>query len=365
MSLPARLGWHSLVALLAPLAACGDNLSPATDAGLDADAASIDGAVIDAAPALDADTTDAGPTPDARAGLSCALPFEISPGESHLGDTTNHSDQTRASCSPGSGNANDATYHLVLPAEPVDVIATVSVDESVSSPYDAVLSLRKSCTTPDSELGCADIGFSDRLEVLAVQDEAYLLVDGTSQFGGQSEGGYQLDLRTRSIVGEGGSCDLDLLSSRCASGLRCSSGQCVTDSADLACADSRSLPLGVIVHDATHAFEPDFRQGSCAFDPDSGSPERSFALHLDTSSDLTIRSDVGNTAIDTVIYLLSACDGTELGCADDIDAAGGIFQSRLELSAVPAGDYIVVVDGASASTGTGPFGLLVTASPVP
>jgi cysteine-rich repeat protein len=85
-----------------------------------------------------------------------------------------------------------------------------------------------------------------------------------------------------------------------------------------------------------------------------GGAEVVFRLHLAAAAP-TLRLSTANagTDVDTVVYLLPGCG--ELGgagaltCADDV---AGDLRASVELSNVPAGDYLVVVDSVASSGGS-------------
>ena len=92
------------------------------------------------------------------------------------------------------------------------------------------------------------------------------------------------------------------------------------------------------------------------WDPQYGDPlalpEGIVVLHLPNgATSLTLSTNNAETQAgigygDTILYLLptSCGNGTALGCNDDVDLAGQIYSSTLELANVAAGDYTVVVD---------------------
>jgi hypothetical protein len=75
-------------------------------------------------------------------------------------------------------------------------------------------------------------------------------------------------------------------------------------------------------------------------------------------------TDDAATRFDTVLYLrATTCDGAAVTCGDDVDAPAGNFRSTLSASALAPGTYYLFVDGSSATAGTGPYRLTVTATP--
>ncbi len=344
---------HTALLLAMAMGACGGDTPVGPDGSpgaFDAAPTTIDAAHIDAAtPPI----FDAAPSPDAIPGFICSAPIELLPGGSALGSSSDYVNTTSGSCSVGSQSAKDVLYRVPLPSTPTDLIARVTVDEDASSPFDAVVFIQTTCGDETTEVACSDFGLGESVEALGLTDEAIVVVDGTTQFGGAPDGSYQLDVTTRSIEPELASCDPQGLASRCDTGLLCASGQCQTESAALACSEAVPIVAGIVYQAQTHAFQGDLFQGSCAFDTNSGAGEALFAFTLTATSNVEITTDLPGTDFDTVIYLRSACEGEELACADDIDPGSSNFRSRLQASALPAGDYLVVVDGASAAAPNG------------
>lgn len=106
-------------------------------------------------------------------------------------------------------------------------------------------------------------------------------------------------------------------------------------------------------------------QGSSLWDAPTGCipndatrrPEAMMPLHLGAASSLVITTALPETDFDTAVFVVPANATTSagaLGCNDDTQG----FSSTLELSNVPAGDYIVVVE--SVSPKGGHFGISVT-----
>lgn len=120
-----------------------------------------------------------------------------------------------------------------------------------------------------------------------------------------------------------------------------------TCAAPIALAGSGSYAVGTAGLPATEA-------GSCG---GSTGPEAVFLVTLAGTSDLHV--DTEGSSIDTVLYVRSGgCAGAELACNDEL--RGGVGWSRLELRALPAGDYAIVVD---AVAGGGTVVLHVAAAP--
>ena len=68
---------------------------------------------------------------------------------------------------------------------------------------------------------------------------------------------------------------------------------------------------------------------------------------------------------DTILYMRSACASaaTELGCQDDINYAGGEYQSEVRVMNIAPGTYYLFVEQFQGGMGTAPYGLSVTLTP--
>ena len=345
------------------VAACGD------------DADDPDAASPDAAPAIDAvplpDATPRVDAPPPTLGATCNWPFVLdTQPATHSADTTGFTNNALGKCSNGSQLEADAFYRVALGDTPVDLLATVTVDETVDAPFDVVLYGQTSCGATNTEITCTDSGWGERLDLLDVSGEIFLVVDGTSQFGGTPEGAYTIDTSTRAIVGDGAACDPAVVTDRCASGFRCVSGTCVADTADLGCTEAMDLTAAlaggpVIVNGTTHPFEGDFYQGSCTATPTADFPERLFRIDVSVASDLDASTDDPATNFDTYLYLLRAtCDGTEVACHDDVDVTMFNLRSHLTATSLAPDTYYLVLDGSSAAPGTGDYRLTVALTPL-
>ena len=93
---------------------------------------------------------------------------------------------------------------------------------------------------------------------------------------------------------------------------------------------------------------------ACASAP--GSPEAVVRMSLSQAYPaLRISTDNAGTQFDSVVYVFPSCgsDGAPaLGCHDDVDAAYGNYRSSLTLENLSAGDYLIVIDSATASGGS-------------
>ena len=344
---------------------CGDD----DDDGV----AAIDAGAPDAAPLIDAaPTIDGTPPPDGPPpllGNSCVSPFEtteplISDTQDTAADFTNAFIST---CSLGTNGAPDTVYKIPVGKTPIDLIATLTVDDSADPPFDAVLSARMLCQNSNTELACSDTGIGERLEVLGAVDDVFLIVDGTNQFGLANAGSYDLETTTRAIVGDAATCDPAAETSRCAEGFRCVGATCGAETAELACTQAIDLTASLAggatatVTGTTQLFERSFFAGSCANDASAPFTEHLYTFTVSTTSTLDATTDAPATNFDTVLYLVAdACDGVEQGCHDDVDVTTFNLRSHLVVPSLAPGTYYLVVDGSSDSPGTGSYSLSVT-----
>lgn len=329
--------------------------------------------------AADADTTDARPTPDAPVdavvfdalippqGATCEDPIPLAPGDSTTADTTLFAAALTAPCSLGSSTAREGKFAIDLGETPRDLVVNVEVDEQADPPFDAVVYAYGSCGTPETALGCADAGWSERLDVLAASGVVYVIVDGTFQHGGAREGAFTISTAARDIVAENGSCDPAGVTSRCADGFRCIGGTCAADSPEVACAQAVTLDVSTgsaSVTATTFAYAADHYDGSCAYDPDEQLPEHIYAVTVPAGADLVASTDDPLTDFDTYVYMRAGgCTGGEVACNDDVDTQALNLKSTLTASNLAAGTYYLFVDGSSNSPGTGTYRLSVTVTP--
>lgn len=164
----------------------------------------------------------------------------------------------------------------------------------------------------------------------------------------------------------GQACDVDGFDA-CAAGTACSPG--------LPGATNTCTPIATIRTQRLAAFatlDPTAKtttfglvQGSSLWDAPTGCipndatrrPEAMVPLHLGAASSIVVTTALPETDFDTAVFVVPASatsSAAALGCNDDVQG----YSSTLELSGVPAGDYVVVVE--SVSRNGGHFGLSVT-----
>jgi hypothetical protein len=268
-------------------------------------------------------------------------------------NTQYSADTNGASCSGGSHHAPEYYFVYDAGASPVDVVVDVTVDESIAAPFDVVLSARTDCTDPASEVACADVGWGEHLEILAVTGPVAILVDGSGEFGGLPAGDFTISVVTRPIAGVGEVCDMAGVSSRCDTDLICVGGMCQATSPTVACMDAVDLSAdlaadGVAQASATLLLtDPDYYQGTCAFDVSANYPERIYRLDLAAPGTFVASTDDPATTFDTVLYLKTgACDVDATACIDDVDVSAMNYRSRMDLH-LEAGVYYLFVDMSS------------------
>lgn len=152
----------------------------------------------------------------------------------------------------------------------------------------------------------------------------------------------------------------------CAAGLSCSPGivgattnKC-SSAAPLRTTQCNAAP--VLVATAGGAVITGVAEGGSLWDAPSGCssadpkgrPEGLVKVRLtDRAAKLTLSTVGPGTSFDTTLYVLPACENdtaNALGCSDDLPGAGSA--SQLELTDVPAGDYLVIIDSFDPAGGT-------------
>lgn len=341
------------------LAACGDSSSDGTaDAAASADAAAPPAdATVGPTPDARPPTPDAGPQPQ---GATCNDPFALDPAPATFSASTDGlGNFALGTCASASGAAVESVHRVDLPHVPVDLIATVTVDDAAEPPFDAVVYARSQCWQQTTELACIDAGWGETLEVLDAVGPVYLFVDGSDRFGGATAGSYTLTTATRAIAPATGPCQPGAVGPRCPTGLRCVDHACVTDSVDVLCSTATPLALPADVTGQTLRFLGDFAAGSCRADHGRTFAEDVYVVELAAPGTLVARTDHPETAFDTVLYLRAACTGGELACADDVDVTAHDLRSHLVVPDLPAGTYYLFVDGSSEAPGAGGYRLTV------
>ena len=168
-----------------------------------------------------------------------------------------------------------------------------------------------------------------------------------------------LTVRMVNEVGFGDACDADNI---CAPTLTCTAGTCQA-SAEVTAACTAATPIVVTpptttttTATATGMLEagPGALAGSCG---DTSGAESLHTVAVPAGNfDLVARTDLAGTGeTDTILYVRSTCQdpSTEAACNDDIDFAGGVVASAVEVMDVAAGTYTIAVE---------PFGTLDAAA---
>jgi hypothetical protein len=191
---------------------------------------------------------------------------------------------------------------------------------------------------------------------------------------GQASREVTANIATRTLVGKNGACDARGFSNGCTGDLVCMPGLPVVVGRCEALLDARraqctaAAPLGAAAGnwraagriDGASLWEP---PAGCVPGDAKGRPESVVALKLvRAATKLVISTANPETNFDTAVYVLpgSCPDSTVQPLACNDDAAGRVhgFASKLELSNVPAGDYLIVVESIPSKGGS--FGLSVS-----
>jgi MYXO-CTERM domain-containing protein len=259
--------------------------------------------------------------PDPGPGDRCDAPLPITPTgtQTLTGDTTHAQNDYAGSCV--GGGARDRVYSFTLTSETL-------VDAQVTG-FDTGLYLRTICDQTSTEVACNDDstppgGTGSRIVRILDPGTYYLVVDGF----GTSAGAYTLTISFDEPVSPPGAT----------------------------CGDAIAIePTGTQVITGSTTFTGADLQGSCS----SGGAEAEDQVYAFTlPGRATVVAEV--EGFDTLLYARSTCDDadTELACNDDNDPPGGLG-SRIELPALAAGTYFLIVDGFHAGS-AGPYTLTVT-----
>jgi hypothetical protein len=251
-----------------------------------------------------------------------------------------------------------------------DIIVSYTAPEAgdyvfslLDSDFDTILSLVDGCG--GAELSCnnnwADTEQSQLALSLAEGEEALLVVSGYGGDHGDFELYVEPMVPAETMCADGHDSDhdgaLDCLDSDCALDVACPE-DCEDgydndldgdyDCIDAACADHPACEvtcpetiLGAPPEELTGWTRGRYDQ----FDPsprcaDGGSPDRTFEFVAPEDGDYEFNTD--GSGFDTVLYVLSSCDGKELDCDDD---SGEGTRSKLTITLTKGQSILVVVDG--------------------
>ena len=179
-----------------------------------------------------------------------------------------------------------------------------------------------------------------------------------------------LTVRAVTEVGFGDACDMDNV---CAASLTCTAGTCQASAeVTAACAAATAIvvaPPTTMTTTATAtgmlAAGAGALEGSCA--PTGGGEAVHTVVVPAGSYDLLARTDLAGTGeTDTVLYVRSTCQdpSTELACNDDIDFAGGVVSSAVEVMDAAAGTYTIAVEPFNEIAAAEPYEIEVALRPV-
>lgn len=252
------------------------------------------------------------PPSDIPVNNTCEGAVDISGGGRFSGSLAGASDDYPSSCMP---SYQDVFYSFSL-TEPHDVRVAVE-GAGMFQPY---LVLQSECGEVTSEIKCKNSTPADIYIRSMAEGTYWVVVEG--EYGDD----FQLDLE---ILPPTTACE------------------------------------GIDVIDATGTYagttvgQPNDFETSTSCGWGAGSPDRAYVLRLYEQSDVV--AEITDAAFDTVMYVRAVCDdpSTEIVCDDD---GGAGVLSRVELSGVDAGDYILIVDGYG-SWSSGNYTLSVTITP--
>lgn len=232
---------------------------------------------------------------------TCAQPIRITPGQPVQGDTRQGPVPGTLTGRCAEGPAPEQVYLLH-----VDARSTITA--SLSSTYDAVLYLQRTCGDVGSELACNDDVGQDtsRSELGATLDRGdyYLVVDGYDQ----NAGTYELVVQTAP-----------------------------TPPIEALCGDAAPLTPGRPTTGTTLGQADSFT-ATCA--DGAHSPDRVYKLHVAARSRARLRLTGDH---DGALYVRSDCTNpsSEVACNDDF----GDQQHSVITTVLDPGDYYVYVDG--------------------
>jgi hypothetical protein len=246
------------------------------------------------------------------------------------GDTSTASSEGQASCG---GGGSDVFYSFTL-STAATVTATVTPSTSGLTPVVSIVS------------ACGFVSSNERACVAGVAGSGATATAATATL---QPGTYLVNVD--SVTGSSGPFTLSL-----------SAVTAVPPPANDVCASATPLGISsnnqqVTVNGTTVQAASEYVSPSCG----GQSGDVYYALHLNQTSNVTAALTQPTTGpLDPVIDLLNGCGGTELGC---FRANNNGESGTLSLNAVPAGDYILVVDSIQGTSG--PFTLQVSLTPPP
>ena len=211
---------------------------------------------------------------------------------------------------------------------------------------------------PTAGVEATDGGYFVAVDVAQVADLSPRMAATVTDYAGLSSARLVLQRAFPPVRGEGEGCSTRGFDT-CESGTRCwgtpASAQCLGISTlqGQVCTAAPALSGAGTTQGDTLPVSLWDPPTSCATGDPRGAVEGVVRLTLAApAATLTLSTDHPGTTFDTVLTLLPSCGaGLPLGCNDDVNTALGQRRSTLVLQNVPAGDYLVVVDGFDAAGG--------------
>lgn len=282
---------------------------------------------------------------------SCSAPTLLSdPAQGISGVTNGHASELTPSClQSGLTSGRELVYRIT--AAHTGVLETIVT----SSGPDFNVSVRGTCGSAPSELGCVDrsagAGGTERLRVAVTQGEqVFIIVDGS---GSSEAGAFVLSAASRAVVCGDGNRDLD---EECDDGAKVSGDGC---SSTCHLEANETEPNGTVIQADAYDATPFFASISPAGDVDV------FAVTVTKpNTKLTAETfDLGDGAcakllMDTFVEILDTNGSTVLASNDDVLTN---FCSSASKDGLPVGKYYVRVRGVEGSTF--PYALSVGLSP--
>lgn len=269
-----------------------------------------------------------------------------------IGGTLAASSATDEAGSCGGAGIAELVYSIDLPVSGAGLVVG---SDGNGATMDTLLYIRSQCANTASELVCdLDSGISAagayRLTNLPA-GRYFVFVDGQAGATGDFTGTAQV------LLPQGATCDAASVRDRCGPELACS-GVCLAAGCAVAetLSGANSYQRTVLTTGSTN-----LHAGSCGTGNDGGvrAPERIYGLTLASAvTNVHVSTASAATDYDTLIYVRTACNGSEIACNDDNGMPNN--QSDLDTGALAAGTYLIFIDGFATRSGTADVTVTVT-----
>jgi hypothetical protein len=237
----------------------------------------------------------------------------------------------------------------------------VTVETTTPDNLDSYIYFRTDCASSLSEAGCNDDidvnanNFRSRLAQVMSAGTYYLYIDGSSIASDGSliaTGDIGVSITFDNLIAAGAACNPT--TDHCVSGNSCydpaggTSGTCLTDAQIIGaiCAAAPTILPNVPKNGTLPKTGTGHFDGSCAFDPNQHFEEDLYKFTLAARSEVTLSTDNGTTAFDSLLYVEEGCANNAEpanACHDDVDGGAGNFKSTVVVK-LDAGNYTAVVD---------------------